>query len=140
MNRRSSGKFNIKSNTILIFNSQEKLFKLVASLKGKRSARFLEWSSQRGEIYAGYKDGTITFWNTKKGDSFCRPTFNILPPPLHKLSRFLCAATLFRPNQCWVLVFFLGIITALTASADTLCTHNRCSSGSLKRHHEAAVL
>lgn len=59
---------------ITIFNiekpGKEKLFKLVASLKGKRSARFLEWSSQRGEIYAGYKDGTITFWNTKKGDSF----------------------------------------------------------------------
>lgn len=59
---------------ITIFNiekpGKEKLWKLVASLKGKLCARYIEWSSKAGEIYAGYKDGTITFWSTKKGDSF----------------------------------------------------------------------
>jgi len=29
--------------------------------------RYIEWSTSRGELFVGCEDGTLTFWNARKG-------------------------------------------------------------------------
>lgn len=53
---------------------QEKFAKLSASLVGKKKVRSVSWSSSRTEIYVGTQDGTITIWDTKKGQPICKLT------------------------------------------------------------------
>lgn len=49
---------------------REKFVKQTASFKGKTHVRYIEWSSSRGEVYVGCKDGSITVWNAKKLNLF----------------------------------------------------------------------
>jgi len=46
--------------------------KEIERFKSKPKSREIIWSSQRGEIFVGNDDGTVTIWNAKKAEIICR--------------------------------------------------------------------